>query len=288
MIKSRITFAALLLPGLVFVSSQGYAQIILDGSLGSGSFGDLVAPDPGDASITYDITQDLGDTLGPNLFHSFLQFDIDSGETARFSGDMAIQNIIGRITGGSLSSINGTIQSTIDGADVWLINPAGFLFGADAVLDTTGSFHAGAADFVQFDNGAFYSVSNGPADPLLEFAAPAAFGFVNTPTGRVDLVGASLDVAPGETISLVGAEVSLDNSQITAPGGRINLVSVGTVDPVTGSVARRSTRPPGAILPSRGSRGDYKPASEVEAPCEPAWSAVAGVFLERFLARYMA
>ena len=104
-----------------------------------------------------------------------------------------------------------------------------FVFGANAVLDTTGSFHVGAADYIQFFDGRFGADLSDPANTMLSSAAPSAFGFVNTPTGRVDLNGATLVVTPGESISLVGAEVRLDNSRINAPGGQITLDGTDSV-----------------------------------------------------------
>ena len=73
------------------------AQVVLDGKFGSGA-----VPGP-----NYNITPDLGRTVGNNLFHSFTQFDLRAGEIARFSGpaNVQIQNILSRVTGGSPSSI---------------------------------------------------------------------------------------------------------------------------------------------------------------------------------------
>ncbi|MCV6638801.1 filamentous hemagglutinin N-terminal domain-containing protein [Candidatus Albibeggiatoa sp. nov. NOAA] len=71
----------------------------------------------------YNIAQNLGQTVGNNLFHIFDRFSLEQGETAQFSGDNSIQNIISRVVGGKASVINGTIQSTIPNADFYLLNP---------------------------------------------------------------------------------------------------------------------------------------------------------------------
>ena len=42
-----------------------------------------------------------------NLFHSFTQFGLSEGQTANFLTNPNIQNILGRITGGNPSLING-------------------------------------------------------------------------------------------------------------------------------------------------------------------------------------
>jgi len=83
---------------LLTMGDTGSAQVVLDGKFGSK--GALTGPN-------YDITAGLGLTRGNNLFHSFSQFDLSSGETANFSGPANIQNILARVTGGNASSIDG-------------------------------------------------------------------------------------------------------------------------------------------------------------------------------------
>jgi len=53
------------------------AQVVLDGSMGRS--GSLPGPD-------FRITPDMGKEIGPNLFHSFTQFDIPNGDSATFVG----------------------------------------------------------------------------------------------------------------------------------------------------------------------------------------------------------
>ena len=73
----------------------------------------------------YDISANLGKQVGSNLFHSFGKFGLATNETAAFSGPATINNVIGRVTGGNPSSIDGTIKSSITGANLFLINPSG-------------------------------------------------------------------------------------------------------------------------------------------------------------------
>jgi filamentous hemagglutinin family protein len=91
----------------------------------------------------YDIGANLGRQVGGNLFHSFGQFGLVSGETAAFSGPPTINNVIGRVTGGNPSSVNGTIQSNIAGANLFLINPSGIVFGPNAKVIVSGSKRGG-------------------------------------------------------------------------------------------------------------------------------------------------
>ena len=74
---------------------------------------------------SYTIGASLGKQVGANLFQSFGRFGLAAGESATFTGPAGIANIIGRVTGGSPSNINGAIVSQIIGANLFLINPFG-------------------------------------------------------------------------------------------------------------------------------------------------------------------
>src|SRR5918998_1223267 len=126
------------------VSSAGSpvaAQVVLDGT--TGPAGALGGPD-------YAIGAELGRRAGANLFHSFARFGLRTGESATFSGPEGIANVIGPVTGGERSDIDGTLRSTIPGADLWFLNPAGVVFGPNARLDLQGSFHVSTADELRF------------------------------------------------------------------------------------------------------------------------------------------
>ena len=107
------------------------AQITVDGTL---------SPARSLAGPNYAIGANLGRQLGANLFQSFGLFNVNTGESATFSGPTSVGNIIARVTGGSVSSINGTIASTIPSANLFLINPAGLVFGPNAQLQVSGAF----------------------------------------------------------------------------------------------------------------------------------------------------
>jgi filamentous hemagglutinin family protein len=70
-----------------------------------------------------------------------------------FTGPDSVKNVIGRVTGGEPSSIDGTLASTIPDADLYLLNPAGILFSPNARLDVKGSFHASTADELRLGDG---------------------------------------------------------------------------------------------------------------------------------------
>ena len=209
------TFTLFCLFPLVFAQ----AQIQTDGSLGPAQ--KLNGPD-------YMIDESLGQRAGNNLFHSFSEFNIDKGERATFRGANEIANVVSRVTGGKLSTIDGLLKSEIKHANFYLINSAGVLFGPNARLSIDGSFHASTADYVRFGNAdLFYS------EPLqgeiLSTAAPAAFGFFGAPQGDITVAGSQLDLQDGAIVSLVAANVTIkDEARISIPQGQINLVGVNS------------------------------------------------------------
>ena len=73
--------------GCCCVLPTAMADVTFDGSLGPG--GTLSGP-------TMEITADRGQLAGNNLFHSFSEFNVDTGQTVNFSGPDNVQNIFGR------------------------------------------------------------------------------------------------------------------------------------------------------------------------------------------------
>src|SRR5215467_5159682 len=189
----------------------------------------------------FDITGGTRPGGGPNLFHSFGQFNVPNNNIANFLNDsgLATSNILGRVTGGNLSNIFGTIQTTGFGsANLFLMNPAGFLFGPNATINVGGMVSFTSADYLRLADGVrFNAVRNASADALLSIAPVAAFGFLGSNPGAITVQGSQLKVAEGTGISLVGGNITmqsgtLDNgtvqaAQLSAPSGQINLVSVG-------------------------------------------------------------
>ena len=107
------------------------ADIIIDDSFGSP--GVLQGPN-------FKITENLGRVVGANLFHSFSEFSLQKGESVTFSAINKIENVIGRVTGSEISEIDGIISSDILGADLYLLNPNGFLFKENAEVNIDGAF----------------------------------------------------------------------------------------------------------------------------------------------------
>ena len=183
----RWVFAlAILVAGLApWVSTR--AQMETDGTMGAAQV--LAGPN-------FDIGAALGTQAGANLFHSFKHFNINTGESATFSGPASIDNVISRVTGGSLSNIDGLLASTIPGADVFLINPSGILFGPNASLDVDGSFHASTADRVLFPDAGVFDATN-PGATVLSVAHPSAFGVLDSNPASIAVDRADLAVPVG-------------------------------------------------------------------------------------------
>jgi filamentous hemagglutinin family protein len=183
------------------------------------------------AGPNYAISATLGKQVGSNLFHSFGQFGLSTGESATFTSSGStgpISNVIGRVTGGSQSSINGDIQSNIAGANLYLINPSGIVFGPNATVNVSGSFRASTADYIKMADGARFQATN-PDGSTLSAAPPAAFGFLNATPGKITVNGSALSVDPGQTLGLIGGPVSINNAQLSAPGGLAQASATGTI-----------------------------------------------------------
>jgi len=195
------------------------AEVVTDGSLGNAE--SLTGPN-------FEITADKGQLRGDNLFHSFSQFNLDSSETANFSGPANVQNIISRVTGGTASTIDGTISSSIANANLFLLNPNGILFGPNANLDITGSFHTSTADYLKLgDTDRLYADLS--QNTTLSVSAPSAFGFLDNDIAGITVDASQLSVAEGKDISIIGGNISLkEGASIKAADGQIRIASAGS------------------------------------------------------------
>jgi filamentous hemagglutinin family protein len=203
---------------------------------------------PGGETV-YDITGGTRPGSGPNLYHSFGDFNVPSHTIANFLNDsgLATSNILGRVTGGNISNIFGTIQTTGFGnANLFLMNPAGFLFGPTATVNVGGMMTFTSANYLKLADGVrFNAIPSASADLLLSTAPVAAFGFLGSNPGAITMQGSQLSVSgtspyvipntsygglQGEAggISLVGGKIAVTGGAVlNAPGGNVTLVSVG-------------------------------------------------------------
>ena len=211
----RLIFSIILTVGPATVA---LGQIVTDGTTGRAA--SLAGPD-------FAITADLGRHVGVNLFHSFDQFHIGAGESATFSGPDSVRRVISRVTGGTRSTIDGLLRASMPEADLYLINPAGLLFGPRAELDINGSFWAASADHIDFTDGNRFSATD-PGGGSFTIAAPQSFGFLDGPAPNgITVNSASLDLRDGRGLSLLGGRLSMKSAFLEAPGGDIRLTGVG-------------------------------------------------------------
>jgi filamentous hemagglutinin family protein len=226
---ARIVVAAVCMlllvpPAMIFAQTAVQTAITHDGTMGTN-----VTPN----GKVYNI---YGGTIrGNNQFHSFDRFSIGTGDTASFNGPSTIQNILSRVTGGMKSEIYGTIKSEITGANLFLLNPAGVVFGPEAALDITGSFHLSSADYLKFDdgNGVFFANKDNLSDSVLTTASPSAFGFLgNNSPNSIEFKGGedfvlddflNLSVSPEKTFTVIGGDVVLNHSSLS--GGQTQIAS---------------------------------------------------------------
>ncbi|MEM7759460.1 MAG: filamentous hemagglutinin N-terminal domain-containing protein [Cyanobacteria bacterium P01_A01_bin.40] len=176
-----------------------------------------------------------GETRGDNLFHSFQDFSVPAGNEAFFNNANDISNIFSRVTGGNISSIEGVIRAN-GSASLFLINPAGIIFGEGARLDIGGSFYGTTASSILFEDGDF-SATDLDTPPLLTVNAPIGLNFRDNP-GDITLNPDSiLTVDSSQTLALVGGNISFNNAiaargNATEPGSTIvigGLTKAGTV-----------------------------------------------------------
>lgn len=159
---------------------------------------------------------------GANLFHSFGQFGLNQNQIANFLSNPNIQNILGRVMGGDASVINGLIQVTGGHANLYLMNPAGIIFGASASLNLPASFTATTANGIGF--GANWFNATGANDYTALVGTPSAFAFTMSQPGTIVNAG-NLAVGQGNNLTLVGGTV-VSTGQLSAPGGNISMTAV--------------------------------------------------------------
>ena len=181
-----------------------------------------------------------GTQVGSNLFHSFSEFSVPIDGSAFFKNTLDIQNIIGRVTGTSPSNIEGLLKAN-GSANLFLLNPNGIIFGANASLNIGGSFVATTANSLKFADGTEFSTTESSASPVLTVSVPMGLQFSNSvgrivnrsqasPDGTLNgsLKPVGLAVKPDQSLALVGGEVVLENGNLTAPSGRVEVGSVAS------------------------------------------------------------
>ncbi len=170
-----------------------------------------------------DFTINQGDRAGGNLFHSFRDFSVATDGSAFFNNAADIANIFSRVTGGNISNIDGLLRAN-GSANLFLLNPAGILFGPNARLDIGGSFFGSTADSFLFEDGEF-SATDLDNPPLLTINAPIGLNFRDNPEDIVNNSvpddSGSLSVSPGAIFALLGGDINFTSGVINSSGSNV-------------------------------------------------------------------
>ncbi|MGL5832624.1 MAG: filamentous hemagglutinin N-terminal domain-containing protein [Waterburya sp.] len=177
---------------------------------------------------------------GTNLFHSFKEFSLLTDEVANFDHSLEIENIFSRITGGTASEIDGLIQ-TQGNASLFLLNPAGVVFGANAQLDLGGSLIVSTGDRLTFADGTEFSAVSPRVETLLTISAPIGlqYGSQSSTGGTIEILpntnrnptSNGLNINPGNTLALLGGDVSITRNSLNTIDANLAIASVksGTI-----------------------------------------------------------
>ena len=210
-----------------------------------------------------------GGVNGTNLFHSFGDFNVPTNNIANFLNGVSFDvngtplqaglptsNILGTVTGVNPSIIFGAIQTNGTGgfgkANLFLMNPHGFLFGPNASVNVGGMVAFTTADYLGFQrtDTLFNKVSTPESLSLLSTVPVTAFGFLGSNPAAIAIQGSTFRVAQGQTLSFVGGNtgfknyinpdtgirsstsvpdgVTMTGGKLLALGGQINITSVAS------------------------------------------------------------
>ncbi|MGB5959265.1 MAG: CHAT domain-containing protein [Coleofasciculaceae cyanobacterium] len=197
-----------------FLGVPTHAQTITPALDGTGT---IIAPNGNSIDIT-------GGSLSgnnTNLFHSFSQFGLDPNQIANFNSQPNIINIFSRVVGGDVSRINGLIRVTGGNSNLFLMNPAGIIFGANSRLDVPASFTATTATSIGFGNSWFNASGTNNYTTLI--GNPNVFAFTTQQPGVI-INGGNLSVNGGD-LTLIGGTVA-STGEISAQNGQINISTV--------------------------------------------------------------
>ncbi|MEA5550751.1 filamentous hemagglutinin N-terminal domain-containing protein [Anabaena cylindrica UHCC 0172] len=228
-----LTFSLYLLAFLTstLISKKVTAQIVPDNTL----------PTNSQVQSGCTVCEIKGGTVnGVNLYHSFQEFSIPTNGQALFNNSLGIENILTRVTGNSISNIDGLIR-TNGRANLFLINPNGIIFGNNASLNIGGSFTATTSNSLKFFDGSEFSATNPQAPPLLTVNITPGLQYAESQTGAkitnfgnlsvgqdFNFVADQLDLqgtltAVNDFILQATANLQIQDSTITTAGGNFDI-----------------------------------------------------------------
>jgi filamentous hemagglutinin family protein len=217
----------------VGVSDRVLAQIVPDNTPGAES--SVVTPDVINGISSDRI--DSGAPRGANLFHSFQEFNVGEGRGAYFANPAGIENILTRVTGGNASNIFGRL-GVLGGANLFLLNPNGIVFGPNASLDIQGSFLATTAERIQLGDSGYFSAAE-PQNSSLLSVSPGALFFSQVANQSGSIINQG-NLSTGKHLTLSADNLDLQGQLLS--GGDLTLQAQDTVkvrdSPTTPFLAR--------------------------------------------------
>jgi filamentous hemagglutinin family protein len=222
--------------GIVLGSSITFAQTVPPSTripVADSTLGTQVSGTNNNFTITGGVSR------GQNLFQSFQDFSVPTGGAATFINPAGNRAIITRVTGNLFSDIDGTINT--QGANFFLINPNGMVFGANTRLNVGQTFVGSTAngiDLVDAGGNAYRFGTNGTSDaPLLTInpnvlLTPARL-ILGGGNGQISNLGTLQTTNPNQYIGLIGGNVNINGGKIIAPGGRVDLGGLNSAGTVT-------------------------------------------------------
>ncbi len=196
-----------------------------------------------------------GAQRGTNLFHSFTEFSIGDGQRVDFANPIGVNNIITRVTD-TPSNINGTL-GVLGNANLFFLNPNGIFFGQNSRLDMSGTFVGSTANGLKFADGNVYSTVN-PQVPLLTMTTPVGLQF-GSRIGDIKFTGTTGLLAnyDGASVLFAGGNITLTNSKLILPNGKVELAAVNDVGSIDLDPTKLTdTRATSLAIPDGLRRGD--------------------------------
>jgi filamentous hemagglutinin family protein len=200
-----------------------------------------------------------GTQKGENLFHSFSRFSSPANSFTLFNADSSVKSIITRVTGGSISVINGAVgvpDSFTYPVNFFFLNPNGVILGKDAAFDVGGSLVISTANSIRFsDNTEFSAVSS--SNPILSVTAPIGLQlggaiapisisgpghnlYQEDSTNTIFTIdhSAGFQLNENNTLALIAGSIELNGGNVTVPSGNVELgaVTAGYVALIPNSV----------------------------------------------------
>ncbi|NER86852.1 filamentous hemagglutinin N-terminal domain-containing protein, partial [Moorena sp. SIO3A2] len=245
-----LTEKALTLIGWVVIAFSGnyaLAQITPDQTLGNES--SVVTPNATIRGEPGDLIEG-GAARGSNLFHSFQDFNVGQLQRVYFANPAGIENILSRVTGSNISNILGTL-GVDGGANLFLLNPNGIVFGQNARLDVAGSFFASTANSLVFNNGTEFSATNPQAPPLLSINITPGLQYGLNHPKPTKITNAGYLVV-GQDLTLAAGHLDLQGQLIA--GGDLTLHAEDTVQ-IRDSIGQPFIAAAGGKLLIQGNQG---------------------------------